>query len=195
LSYQLAPIVILLALTAGTCGIAISVARDRERGLMKLFPFTTLRPAGEVVARVLTGTCVAFAASAIMLAISRQFGVVEVPAHRSPLLLATIALTTIAAAALGVLIARHTRRLVTTVGVAINLTVLLFLLGGGFSTIAFMPEPIQAMSRLLPTYYSVEAIREVMFYPELTDTATDLALLAAFAVAFMIAATVRRRPV
>lgn len=193
MAYQLAPVVILLALTAGTCGIAITIARDRERGVTKLFGFTRLRRSGEALARLLTGTFVAFAGSAVMLAICGWLGIVQPPTGRWPLLAAILALTTLAAAALGVLIARMTQRLVTTVGVAINLTMVMFLLGGGFTTIAFLPGPVQAIARTLPTYYSIEAIREVMFYPRLTNTVLDMALLAVFAVAFLVIASVRTR--
>ena len=43
---------------------------------------------------------------------------------------------------------------------------------------AFLPQPIQQLARLFPTYYSIDALREALFYARLTATGRDLACLA-----------------
>jgi len=70
-------------------------------------------------------------------------------------------------------------RLVKMTG--LNLAVYLFFLGGGFTTVAFLPRWLQVASRFVPTSYAIEGLRQALFYPELTGVAHDLLILTACA--------------
>ena len=61
-----------------------------------------------------------------------------------------------------------------------------FLLGGTIYPVAALPEAIQWASQLLPITYSIETSRRIILSGEgLADVATELWILAAFAVAFL----------
>ena len=46
-----------------------------------------------------------------------------------------------------------------------------------------MPGWLQTVSLAVPTSYAIEALRQALFYPDLTGFGRDLAAIAAFAVA------------
>src|ERR1700721_2723066 len=86
-------------------------------------------------------------------------------------LLTTVTLATVG---LGTLlgVGLHDARLVTMTGV--NLSAYLFSLGGGFTTVAFLPDWIQAVSRLVPTRYAIDGLRQALFYPDLIGVGRDI---------------------
>jgi ABC-2 type transport system permease protein len=90
-------------------------------------------------------------------------------------LLLAVTLTTVG---LGTLlgIAIRDERLVTMAG--LNAAVYLFFLGGGFTTVAFLPAWIQTASRFVPTSYAIEGLRQALFYPDLAGLGRDLLVLA-----------------
>jgi ABC-type multidrug transport system permease subunit len=100
-------------------------------------------------------------------------------------LLLAVTLTTVGS---GILlgIALRDERLVTMVG--LNGAVYLFFLGGGFTTVAFLPTWIQTASRFVPTSYAIEGLRQALFYPDLTDFGKDLAVLGGCAAVSIVAA-------
>jgi ABC-2 type transport system permease protein len=95
-------------------------------------------------------------------------------------LFAAVTLTTVG---LGTLlgIALRDARLVTMTG--LNASAYMFFLGGGFTTVAFLPEWIQVVSRFVPTRYAIDGLRQALFYPDLIGFERDIAVLSACAVA------------
>lgn len=79
---------------------------------------------------------------------------------------------------LGVLLREE--RLVTMAG--LNVAAYLFFLGGGFTTVAFLPSWLQVASRFVPTSYAIEGLRQTLFYRELTGVGHDLLVLSAWAI-------------
>ena len=102
-------------------------------------------------------------------------------------LLLAVTLTTLG---LGTLlgIAVRDERLVTMAG--LNGAVLLFFLGGGFTTVAFLPDWIQTASRLVPTSYAIDGLRQALFYPDLVGFGRDMLILSTWAVLSVCLATV-----
>jgi ABC-type multidrug transport system permease subunit len=86
-------------------------------------------------------------------------------------------LTAIGSTGLGVLIGMVTRRVATTVLLGVNAVAASFLLGGGFTTVAFLPEWVQKIAHVAPTFYSVDALRQAMFYGTTPTIPTDLFVL------------------
>jgi ABC-type multidrug transport system permease subunit len=70
----------------------------------------------------------------------------------------------------------------------------LFFLGGGFTTIVFLPSWLRTVSALVPIRYAIDGLRQTLFYPGLEGVGTDLAVLGATALGAMVvgAVTVRR---
>lgn len=53
----------------------------------------------------------------------------------------------------------------------------LFFLGGGFTTIAFLPAWLHLVSAFNPTRYAIDGLRQTLFYPDLAGFGVDLAIL------------------
>jgi ABC-type multidrug transport system permease subunit len=98
---------------------------------------------------------------------------------------------TLTTAGLGTLlgVALRDARLVTMTG--LNVAAYLFFLGGGFTTVAFMPHWLQVMSRFVPTSYAIEGLRQALFYPELAGFGHDLLILTLCAAASIALAAAR----
>ncbi len=183
--YQAVPVLVLLVINVGVLGGALLGARDHERRTMAFLRTAPLAP-WQLAAGRLAGTATAVAAVLVpsVLALSAAH-VIAPPASHWPALAAVLLATTLLAAAIGVLLGAAVRRSSTVALVAITVSTYLFFLGGGFTTIAFLPTWLRDVSRLVPTSYAIDATRQVLFYPGLHGVGTDLAAL----VGFMLAAT------
>ena len=65
-----------------------------------------------------------------------------------------------------------------------RLTVIyLFLLGGGFTAIELIPCWVQNLNAFIPTRYTIDALRQDLFYPNLPDFTFAMLVLALYAMA------------
>jgi ABC-type multidrug transport system permease subunit len=64
----------------------------------------------------------------------------------------------------------------------------IFFLGGGFTTVAFLPEWIQTVSLFVPTSYAIKRLRQALFYPDLIGFERDFAVLCACALVSVVLA-------
>ncbi len=214
LQYQVIPIVILVIISIGLLGTALLTARDFERGTAKMM---VLSPAGRlplVIGRLLGGSLITLALAApligagflthripycaeesgaplwLQLLLSAPCGWrLPVPSWSHALaLIALLAAVTLTTVGLGTLlgIALRDTRVVTMAG--LNASAYLFFLGGGFTTVAFLPHWIQTASRFVPTSYAINGLRQALFYPDLTGFSRDLAVLSACAIISMVVA-------
>ena len=214
LQYQVIPIIVLVIISIGLLGTALLTARDFERGTAKLM---VLSPAGRlplVLGRLLGGTLITIALVAPLVGLGfltqhipycadssgpRWVTVLfsgpcawmlSVPSWTHALaLIALLAALTLTTVGLGILlgIAIRDERLVTMIG--LNAAVYLFFLGGGFTTVAFLPDWIQTASRFVPTSYAIEGLRQALFYPDLVGFGTDLAVLSGCAALSLVLAS------
>jgi ABC-2 type transport system permease protein len=223
LQYQVIPIIVLVIISIGLLGTALLTARDFERGTARMM---VLSPAGRlplVLGRLLGGTLITLLLVAPLMALgffthyipyceessstlwkTILFSgpcawILPVPSWTHALALTALLLAvTLTTVGLGSLlgIALRDERLVTMVG--LNGAVYLFFLGGGFTTLAFLPGWIQTASRFIPTSYAIEGLRQALFYPDLVGFGRDLLILSAcaamsVALAAVILARVWRR--
>jgi ABC-type multidrug transport system permease subunit len=79
---------------------------------------------------------------------------------------------------MGILVGVWIRRVRLAAMVGLNLAIYLFFLGGGFSTVQFLPGWIQVASRLVPTSYAISGLRQTLFYPDLINFGRDLFVVA-----------------
>jgi ABC-2 type transport system permease protein len=181
--YQAVPVIVLLVLNMGVLGAALFGARDRERKTATFLRATPIRPASLVAGR-LVGTTVATVAVLVpAVAVLAWLHVVAPPAGHWPALAAVLLATTVLAAGTGVLVGAAVRQVRAVAVVAITASSYLFFLGGGFTTIAFLPAWLRDVSRLDPTSYAIDAVRQALFYPGLHGVGADLLALCAFAAA------------
>jgi ABC-type multidrug transport system permease subunit len=189
LAYQTVPILILVVISVGMLGTALLSARDFERKTAKLLLLSPHRRGTLVLGRALGGVIVTGAALLPLLLLGVATRVLAPPPSHWPALLALLFAVTVMAVGLGLLLGVTVRenRLVTMVG--LNVSNALFFLGGGFTTVAFLPRWLEGMSRVVPTSYAIRGLRQALFYPDLTGFFTDLgALLFAAAIALLLGA-------
>jgi len=207
LQYQVIPIVVLIIISIGLLGTALLTARDFERGSAKMM---VLCPAGRlplVAGRLLGGTIITFVLVAPLVALgflthyipycAAESGAplwltlllsgpcgwnlpVPSPSHAAALVALLLAVT-LMTVGFGTLlgVALRNARLVTMTG--LNVSAYLFFLGGGFTTVAFLPDWIERVSRLVPTRYAIAGLRQALFYPDLIGFGRDLTILSACA--------------
>ena len=206
LQYQVVPILILIIISISLFGTAFLTVRDFENKTMK---FLLLSPAGRlplVAGRLLSGTLLTAAVIVPLFALGfldHHLSICKPESTAAPVIkflasgpcgfsfgfpreiaaLGLLLLTlTITMSALGILVGLIFRCERMLVMVTLNLASYLFFLGGGFSTVAFLPWPLRDIAAFLPTSYAVEGIRQILFYNEASGLAHDLGCLVGSAV-------------
>jgi ABC-2 type transport system permease protein len=193
LRYQTVPVLLLVIINVGVLGGALLGSRDHERGtvaFLRTAPIGLLSLAsGRLLGTALaTGTVLAPLVVALSL-----LGVVAPPAGHWPPFVAILTATTLLAAGLGVLLGAAFRHSSTVSLAAVIVSSYLFFLGGGFTTIAFLPRWLQLVSRAVPTRYAIDALRQALFYPDLRTFGPNLAALCLFCAASLGAGSLAMR--
>jgi ABC-2 type transport system permease protein len=182
-TYQVLPILLLLLITVGVLGGAMLGSRDHERRTMAFLRLTPLPRSSFVVGRLL-GTLLATSAIVVpVVAYLTWKGTIDPPSGHWPPFLGVLAGTAILASTLGVLLGLVLRRATTVTLAGVIVATYLFFLGGGFTTIAFLPGWLRTISRGVPTRYAIDGMRQTLFYPDLKGVTTDLVALGVFALA------------
>lgn len=216
LQYQVIPIVILIVISIGLLGTSLLTARDFERGTAKMLVLGPVNTSFLVMGRLLGGALITIALVAPLIAlgfvthhipycaeestaplwltilVSGPCGwILPVPSPSHALaLVALMFAVTLMTVGLGTLlgVALRDTRLVTMTG--LNASAYLFFLGGGFTTVAFLPHWLQIASRFVPTSYAIEGLRQALFYPDLTGFKIDMIVLTGSAIGSVVLASV-----
>jgi ABC-2 type transport system permease protein len=216
LQYQVIPIIVLIVISIGLLGTALLTARDFERGTAKMIVLSPVGRVPLVLGRLLGGTLitVALVTPLVVLGFTTHYipycaeesgaplwvnivlsgpcgWMLPVPTWTHALaLIALLLAVTLMTVGLGTLlgVALRDARLVTMTG--LNAAVYLFFLGGGFTTVAFLPDWIQTASRFIPTRYAIDALRQALFYPDLINFERDILVLCSCAIVSVVLAAV-----
>jgi len=187
LAYQMVPVLALLALTAGALVTALSIAGDREGGRLRVIRLTPASRLGVVLGHLAGGTLAATLLLAVVVVPLALTGVLQPPPGRWPVVAVILVATAVGSTGLGVIVGLVTQRVTTTVLLGVNVASASFLLGGGFTTIAFLPPFIQHIAAAVPSYYAVEGLREALFYADMPTLARNLSVLIATAALSLVA--------
>ncbi len=182
LRYQVLPVFVLLVLHIGLMGTALLCAQDRERGTARYLVLAPISPWVFVAGRLLGGFCASCFVIMVAGALCILAGVLAPPANHWFALALLFVATALSASGIGAIVGtflRGTRNIALSASL---LAIYFFFLGGGFTTIAFLPQWIQAISDFNPFRYAIDGIRQALFYPDLTGFPTDLAVLVGTAV-------------
>jgi ABC-2 type transport system permease protein len=190
LQYEVVPILIMVVISVGTLSSAMLAARDVERGTARMLLMAPAARAEIVLGKLLGSLGATAAVLGPLLIAGATAGIIAPPLGHWPALLGLLAATTVMASGLGLLIGIAGRRPRLVTMLSLNGAIVLFFLGGGFTTVAFLPDWLQGLSRLVPTSYAIEALRQTLFYPDLAGFGQDLAAISAFATAAAVAGTV-----
>ncbi len=183
LNYQIIPVLVLLVLSVGLVGTSLLCAQDIERKTARYLVLTPQRSWVLLAGRLLGG----FLASMIVLipaiSICALLGIINPPLNHWPALAAIFAATALFASGLGAIIGAVLTGARTIALASCVTATYLFFLGGGFTTIAFLPEWLRLLSTFAPTRYAIDGMRQALFYSTLDGINTDLLVLLATALA------------
>lgn len=193
LRYQVLPVLVLLVLSTGLMGTALLCARDRQQGITRYLALVPGSAWGLVAGRLLGGLLAALIVLVPSLALCLLTGVIAPPLAHWPALLALFVATALAAAGLGAIIGTVLRGTGIIALASSVLAIYLFFLGGGFTTIAFLPQWLRTLSALNPMRYAIDGMRQALFYPDLIGVSTDLMALAGTALAALLIGSVMVR--
>ena len=189
LHYQVLPVLILLILNVGLMGTALLCAGDAERGTARLLRCAPLPawvvPAGRLLGGVLA--CTIALVPAVL--ICAGTGIMSPPLGHWPAVAALFLCTAAGASGLGAALGVLLRGSGNIALAASVLATYLFFLGGGFTTIAFLPDWLRTMSAFDPMRYAIDGLRQALFYSDLTGFGLDLAALLGTAVLSVAAGT------
>lgn len=188
LAYMLAPVILLVVLSVGTLGIGWLTAADIGSGALQLLRTTPASSLGVAVGRVAAALCV------VALIDAPLVGYAAWTEHLSLARVAAVSglviLTAAVSVGFGLVIALAFRRPRLVAMASTTLCSYLFFLGGGFTTIAFLPRWLQTLSGVVPTRYAIDGLRQVMFYARPEHVVQDLAVLVSVAVVSVLVAAV-----
>jgi ABC-2 type transport system permease protein len=194
LHYSVIPVLILFVLSVGVMGTALLCAQDVERGTSRYLALSPLPAPALVAGRILGGLLASALVMIPVLAVATLSGIVAPPAGHWPAVIAVFGATALAAAGLGAALGATVRGARLVAMAASVLCTYLFFLGGGFTTVQFLPDWLRSVTALVPVKYAIHGLRQALFYPDLTGVATDLGvLLATAAVAIAAGAYFVRR--
>jgi ABC-2 type transport system permease protein len=177
LNYQVIPAFILLIISVGLMGTALLCAKDIEQKTARNLIISPISPWTLVAGRLFGGLLMSIIIVFPILFIAFLFGVIAPPVDHIPALIALFLSTGLCAAGLGAALGSLLKgaRVVTMASSVI--ATYLFFLGGGFTTIAFLPNWLQKISDIIPVRYAIDGMRQALFYPDLQGVGKDIIIL------------------
>jgi len=177
LNYQVLPVLILLVLSIGLIDTALLCAQDGESGTVKHLRLAPIPPWMVIGGRLLGGLIISLAVLLPVLVFCTLAHVVSPPVNHWPAFVVLLSATALCASGLGAVLGSllHGTRVVAMA--ASVLATILFFLGGGFTTIAFLPNWLQVVSDFVPTRYAIDGMRQILFYPDLIGVQHELIVL------------------
>jgi ABC-2 type transport system permease protein len=190
LHYQTLPVLILLLLNVGLMGTALLCAEDREQGTARVLALTPAPGWVLAAGRLLGGVLASLAVLIPTVILGLLAHIMSPPANHWLALVVLFLATALCAASLGVVLGTLLHGSRNTAMASSILSTYLFFLGGGFTTIAFLPEWLRILSALNPVRYAIDGLRQALFYPDLTGFSGDMSVLVGTAVATTLLASV-----
>ena len=181
--YQLVPTFLLLVLNVGLVGTALLCALDNESKTARMLALSPQRSWVLISGRILGGVLACFAIVLPAVLIGVLFGFISPPIAQLPALFGIFLGTALCASGIGAIIGTCVKGSRYVAFLSSMTAIYLFLLGGGFTAIEFVPHWLQGVSAFIPTRYSIDALRQALFYPNPTGLPYSLLVLALYAIA------------
>jgi ABC-2 type transport system permease protein len=184
--YAVIPCLVLLILSVGVMGTALLCARDIERGTARHLALAPVSPLVLVAGRLLGGVLVSIVVIVPTLAVATWSGMIAPPTGHWPALGLVFLGTAVCAAGLGAVLGAILRGARAVSMAAAVICTYLFFLGGGFTTVQFLPTWLRRMTAFVPTSYAIDGLRQSLFYPGLYGFGADLRVLFGTALAAVV---------
>lgn len=193
LHYQVIPALVLLVLNVGLMGTALLCAQDIERKTARYLVISPQQSWILVAGRLLGGILASLFVLFLAVVLCVLTGVIDPPPNHWPALAAIFTATAICASGFGAIIGTLLHGSRTIAMASSVVATYLYFLGGGFTTIAFLPDWLQTLSSFIPMRYAIEGMRQALFYTTLDGVGIDLLILSATALAAVIIGSYRVR--
>lgn len=185
--YQVLPVLVLLVLSVGLIGTALLCAADRERGTAVVLLLYPIDPFVLIAGRMLGGVAACFIVLTPALLTCALTGAITPPPGHWPVLCGIFLTTAAAASGMGGVLGTAVRGAKNIAMASSVIATYLFFLGGGFTTIAFLPEWLRHISAFNPFRYAIDGMRQSLFYPDLSGLPQDVLVLTITAIVCLIA--------
>jgi ABC-2 type transport system permease protein len=185
--FMMVPNLVLLLTVAGVINCGLATAREFEDLTIKELTLAPVGRAPLIAGKIIAGWVTTLILAAIVLMLGAVFGFLRPAGAYWLIAIGVIGLFALAAAGLGAAVGAAARRFTGVMVIGISLALYLFFLSGGISVAAFLPDWIQAVARLTPTYYAVHALQTAVFYQSTEDLPRDLIVLTVTAIAGLVA--------
>jgi ABC-2 type transport system permease protein len=193
IQFNLVPNLALLLTVAGVVNCGLATAREFEDLTVKELLLAPIGRATLIAGKLLAGWLTTLMVGGVVLAAGAVTGMLRPAAWYWLPALGVMALFGLAAAGLGAALGARLRRFQAVVPIGITLAIYLFFLSGGITVAAFLPDWVQVLARLTPTYYAVHALQMAIFYQSTEDLPRDVAVMAATALAGLAAGVLSLR--
>ncbi|QBQ54216.1 ABC transporter permease [Nitrosococcus wardiae] len=192
----LAPGIIAMTLLFGSLMASLTLVYDKELGIMRMLMIAPFPHYQIIIGKLIAGTFASLAQGALLIALLLLLGYLKLSAVLLALF-AAMALTALACAALGVLIAVFAKAL-DNFAVIMNFVIFpVFFLSGALYPVDPLPPGLRAIATANPFSYGVDLLKHALqrnaphpFGPDFT-LATDLAVLVTFTLAAVAIACLR----
>jgi ABC-2 type transport system permease protein len=178
-------IIAMSLMNSGVIGLSTAFVTYREKGILRRIKVTPFSLPKFISARMVTMLMVAVAQSLILIFTGKL--IYGMTFRGSPLLiLVTILIGSLAFLSIGFAISSFARNAETAASYANLITFPMLFLAGTFFPIDSLPAWLQALTRVLPLRYLIDALREpIMRGNGISETWPDLLVLIAVTVVFM----------
>ena len=173
--------------SVGMLSIAISIAAYREKGVLRRYRATPLRPQTILAATVLVNLAMTLLGTILLIAAARVFYGLHFAGNLLAVFIGFV-LASLSFFSLGFIIAglAPTARVAQVVGMVLFYP-MLFLSGAGFPS-EFLPETIRSFSRFLPLTHVVTLLEGLWFGDQLGSHLTEIGVLGAMIVVGVVIA-------
>ncbi len=162
-SYAVGGIIIMVAAFGSVFGTGFTILSDRQLGNLKAFIIAPIRRSAILLSKIMYGTMQSVFSAYIGLGVGLLFGAkITTGALGFVELLWIILLTSLGFGALSVALASRIKQLQTYALISLTVTLPLSFIGGAFIPINLLPPFLQSTVIVNPTYYAINAVRDIM---------------------------------
>jgi len=189
--YYLPGIIAAFIMTNGIIALTSNTTEFKRRGIIKRLSITPLTKFDWIIGNVLSQTLLSLMLTAIMIVVGWiVFSVQVIPDVLSILM---IFLGSVMFSGLGMVLGGLVKDVEAASALGNAIAFPMMFLSGTYFPMEFMPSYLQSFSRVLPLFYFSEGLRYALIYKYTGGVLTNMAVVSALAVAFIILGSVVTR--
>jgi ABC-2 type transport system permease protein len=189
--YYLPGIIAAFTMTNGIIALTSVTTEFKRRGIIKRLSITPLTKFDWIIGNILSQTLLNLMLTAIMIVVG--WIVFRVQAIPDALSIIMIFLGSVMFSGLGMVLGGLVKDVEAASALGNAIAFPMMFLSGTYFPMEFMPSYLQSFSRVLPLFYFSEGLRDALIYRYTEGVFTNMAVVSALAVAFIILGSVVTR--